>query len=255
VYNYPANAVSLQTLFDPNLPNSAALWAVLKGDYSGKAVADNAQNPSECVLRTDAALTYFSDRTSQGFLNEAIAHFRESALVYLVWPHQSLLHPPENHSENTLDRLEFYEYDRHSEILAELRKRLLPGFEIRTINEQLFERCEWRAEIEFYAGSMRNFLRHGIGLCMMRGDEIIVEAYAFSLGKTRAEIGAITREMYWGQGYAPIACAYLVEVCEERGYQAYWSCDTDNPASIRVAQKLGFQQERAYRVFVYPSLK
>jgi RimJ/RimL family protein N-acetyltransferase len=75
-----------------------------------------------------------------------------------------------------------------------------------------------------------------------------------SFGDTKAEIGAITREAYRGHGYAPITCAYLIEACERRGYQAYWSCDTENTASIRVARKLGFRQERAYQIFEYSSL-
>jgi RimJ/RimL family protein N-acetyltransferase len=253
MHAFPVNDPVLQELFDPNQPNSSALWAVLLGNYSGKAVVDNVQIPSQCVLRTDAQLTYFSNQTSQAFLDEAIAHFRESGSIWLVWPHSTSLHPPENKSRNILDRLEFYGFDPQSEILAKLRRRLPVGYDIRMIDNQLLERCEWRAEIEFFAGSMSNFLLHGIGLCMMKDDEIIVEAYAFSLGKPWAEIGAITHKEYWGQGYAPIACAYLIEVCEERGYQAYWSCDTDNPASIRVAQKLGFLQENAYRVFEYNS--
>ena len=86
---------------------------------------------------------------------------------------------------------------------------------------------------------------------MMRGDEIIVEAYASSLGRTQAEIGAVTWEAYRGNGYAPIACAYLMQLLERRGYRAYWSCDADNLASIRVAQKLGFRQEKVYQILEY----
>lgn len=217
-------------------------------------MVDDVQFPSQCVLRTDATLTYFSNQTNQVFLDKAITYFRKSGSIWLVWPQKTSLHPPECEGRNTRNRLEFCEYDPYSEILANLRKRLPVGSDIHVINHQLLERCEWLTEIEFYAGSTSNFLQHGIGLCMMKGNEIIVEAYAFSLGKTRAEIGAITRKAYLGQGYAPITCAYLIEVCERRGYQAYWSCDTDNPASIRVAQKLGFRQENAYLVFEYPAL-
>jgi RimJ/RimL family protein N-acetyltransferase len=88
----------------------------------------------------------------------------------------------------------------------------------------------------------------------MQGEEIIVKAYVSSFGDRTAEIGAVTRQAYRGRGYAPITCAYLIEACELRGYQAYWSCDADNPASIRVAQKLGFRQEKAYQILEYSLL-
>jgi RimJ/RimL family protein N-acetyltransferase len=128
------------------------------------------------------------------------------------------------------------------------------GFEIQPTDRRLLERCEWRAEMEFYCGSLENFLLNGIGLCLMHEDDIIVEVYASSLGAGKAEIGAFTRNAYRGRGYAPIACAYLIQACEQRGYQPYWSCDAENMASIRVAQKLGFRQEQAYQVFEYTAL-
>ncbi len=254
MYDYPAQSSELQALFDPDLPNSPALWAVLDGRYSGKALVDDGQNPVQCVLRTDAALTYFSAHTGQPFLNEAVTQCRKDGLVWLVWPHQTSLHPPQRDSTEIVRRREFYEYDPRSSILANLRNQLPAGYTIQNIDRPLLEHCEWRAEMEFYAGSLPNFLAHGIGLCLMKGDEIIVEAYASSLGKTRAEIGAITREAFRGRGYAPIACAYLIEACEQRGYQAYWSCDADHTASVRVAQKLGFSQSRTYQIYEYTSL-
>lgn len=253
MHDFPVDNPVLQELFDPYLPNSPALWAVLRGNYAGKAVVDRVQNPSQCVLRTDAALTYFGSQTGQTFLNEAISHFREAGPVWLVWPHKSSLHPPQIKVAEIVNRLEFYECDPNSVILNNLKRQIPEGYVIHDINEQILEHCEWRTDIEYYAGSLTNFLAHGIGICIMHGNDIIVEAYASSLGKTRAEIGAITHEAFRGRGYASIACAYLIEACKQQGYQAYWSCDADHTASIRVAQKLGFQQERAYRIFEYNS--
>jgi len=247
---FPANDPNLQSLFDPNLPNSPALWAVLKGNHKGKAVVDSAQNPTQCVLRTDAALTYFSNRVGQEFLNQAVSFLRVNGPVWLVWPHKTGLHPPEGKDLKVANRLEFYQ--THPGLLENLRKQLPDGFAVRKVDKELLERCEWRAEMEFYAGSLGSFLVNGIGVCMMVEDEIIVEAYASSLGKTRAEIGAFTHEAYRGRGYASIACAFLIEACQQRGYQAYWSCDADNTPSIRVAQKLGFKQMREYKIFEYP---
>jgi RimJ/RimL family protein N-acetyltransferase len=213
---------------------------------------DDRHKPTQCVLRTDAALTYFSDRTNQAFLHEAVYRFSIAGDVWLVWPHQSELEPPTEPAE-VVERLEFYDYDPDSEILDCLRKKLPTKYDIQPIDAELFLRCEWREEMEFYAGSFDNFLKQDLGLCILHDDEIIVEAYASALGVTKAEIGAITRQPYRGKGYAPIACAHLIDACEQRGYQAYWSCDADHIASIRVAQKLGFQDERAYQIFAYES--
>ena len=242
---------ALPELFDPAVPDHPVLWAVFKGRRGGKALVDNVQGPSQCVLRTDAVLTFFSRRITQTFLNEAVAHFRQTDPVWLVWPPtiSAQLRQPETAA--IIQRLEFYDCDPRSSVLVNLRQRLLDGFEIRLIDRQLLERCEWRSDMEFYCGSVDNFLANGMGLCLMQGNDIMVEAYVSSFGEVMAAIGAVTRAAHRGHGYAPIACAYLVEACEQRGYRAYWSCDADNVASIRVARKLGFRQETAYQVLEY----
>ncbi len=250
----PAVHPALPALFDPRVPDSPALWAVFMGRHAGRAVVDNVQRPSQCVVRTDAVLTYGSHHISPTFLNEAIAHFRHIGPIWLIWPSAASspsLTPP---ATQVTQRLGFSDCDPHSAILADWRRRLPCRFEIRPIDRDLLERCEWRSEMEFYGGSLDNFLANDIGLCLMRGDEILVEAYASSLGEAQAEIGVITREAHRGHGYAPIACAYLIEACARRGYQAYWSCDADNPASARVARKLGFRQEQAYQILEYGPL-
>ena len=241
----------LPALFDPDVPDQPVLWAVLKGRHRGRALVDDLHHPSQCVLRTDAVLTFASRHITQAFLDQAIDHFRQTESVWLVWPASISpeLHAPEG--AQVAQRLEFYDIDPRSEMLASLRRSLPDGYTMRFINRQLIERCEWGDEMEFYCGSIDNFLANGLGLCMMKGDEIIVEAYVSSFGDTTAEIGAVTREAYRGRGYAAIACAYLIGACQQRGYQAYWSCDADNLASIRVACKLGFRKEGIYQILEY----
>jgi RimJ/RimL family protein N-acetyltransferase len=247
----PTNHPTLPSLFDPDIPDMPALWAVLEGRHWGKAWVDDAQTPSQCVLRTDACLTFASRSISQAFLSAAIAQARHVGPVWLIRPFET--HPDLYGPKPTgvTERLAFSEYDSNSAQLADLRQRVPDGHHIQRIDWALLKRCQWRADMEFFCGSAENFLTNDLGLCMMRGDEIIVEAYASSLGCTHAEIGAVTREPYRGRGYAPVACAHLIAVVEQRGYHAYWSCDNDNGASIRVAEKLGFQQQRPYLVLEY----
>jgi RimJ/RimL family protein N-acetyltransferase len=254
MHECPVDHPALPTLFDPSVPDNPALWAVFKGRHAGRALVDDVRHPSQCVLRTDAVLTFSSCHISQPFLNGAIAHFRKTGDVWLVWPSTESTQLVAPEAARVTQRLEFIDCDAGSQVLADLRRCLPDGCEIRPIDRQLLERCEWRSDMEFFCGSVDNFLVNGIGLCMMQGDEIIVEAYVSSFGETQAEIGAVTREAYRGHGYAPITCAYLIQACEQRGYGAYWSCDVENAASIRVAQKLGFRQERAYQIFEYSAL-
>jgi GNAT superfamily N-acetyltransferase len=244
----PVNHPALPGLFDPHLPNNPSLWAVFLGRHAGRAVVDDLQYPSLCLLRTEAILTYASQKISQEFLADAIDYFMQVGPIWLI---RSAGGSPGQGISRILPRLEFYEYEPGSQRLADFRSSLPDGYELRPIDRNLLERCLWRDDMAFYCGSLENFLQNDLGMCLMHEDEIIVETYASALGSPYAEIGAITHEPYRGKGFAPIAVAYLIETLEQRGYHAYWSCDVDNPASARVARKLGFKIEKPYEIWGY----
>jgi len=262
----PAVHPALPPLFDPQVPDHPALWAVFKGRHAGRAVVDDIRHPAQCVVRTDACLTYCSRDVSAAFLSEAIAHLCQIGPLWLIWPNATSSPPVTPPATVVTRRLGFSDCDPDSALLAGWRRRLPDGFAIRPIDRELLARCEWRSDMEFYCGSVDSFLVNNFGLCLMRSGgstagvdgtpvaEIITEAYASSLGDTHAEIGAVTREAHRGHGYAPVACAYLIAECARRGYQAYWSCDADNPPSARVARKLGFRHEQAYLILEYGPL-
>ncbi|MFL5804101.1 MAG: GNAT family N-acetyltransferase [Roseiflexaceae bacterium] len=58
-------------------------------------------------------------------------------------------------------------------------------------------------------------------------------------------------EAYRGHGYATITCARLIQACEEQGYETWWDCAKQNVASTALARKLGYQNEREYRVLAW----
>ena len=56
---------------------------------------------------------------------------------------------------------------------------------------------------------------------------------------------------------AAIACAHLIRWCEQAGSASYWDCAALNAGSRALARKLGFRNERAYRLLAWfgPGLK
>ncbi|OGN94014.1 MAG: hypothetical protein A2Y88_14870 [Chloroflexi bacterium RBG_13_48_10] len=244
----PPTHHALPGLFDPHVPNNPALWATFSGRQVGQALVDDLQQPSQCVIRTEAVLTYASQHVSQDFLAEAIDNFLQAGPIRLI---RSQDDPPAPVGCRIHPRLEFYDVDPNSTVLADWRSSLPNGYELRLIDRALLKRCLWRDDMAFYCGSLENFLRNGLGMCLMHGEQITVETYASALGSPYAEIGAITHEPFRGRDFATIAVAYLIEALEQRGYRAYWSCDIDNPASAKVARKLGFKVERRYEILEY----
>jgi hypothetical protein len=58
----------LADLFDPHVPNNPALWSVLSGSHAGRAVVDDLRSPRQCLVRTEAVLTYASRGIEPAFL-------------------------------------------------------------------------------------------------------------------------------------------------------------------------------------------
>ena len=135
--------------------------------------------------------------------------------------------------------------------MTKLRKSVPKGVAARPMDRNLLAQCQWRDKIETYYGGLDSFLEKSVGICLVEGEEVVSEAYVTSYGRGIAEIGVITQEEHRRKGYATIVCAHLIEACRQRGYGVYWSCDVQNMASVRTAQKLGFQSEGRYWMVGY----
>ncbi len=79
----PTNHPDLPSLFDPYVPNNPLLWAVFNQRQAGRALVDSLPNPTQCLLRTEARLTYASYLVSQFFLADAIDYFKHIGIVWL----------------------------------------------------------------------------------------------------------------------------------------------------------------------------
>jgi RimJ/RimL family protein N-acetyltransferase len=100
-------------------------------------------------------------------------------------------------------------------------------------------------------GSVEAAMQHEIGVYLMRGDEILSEAFAGPPTRGIREVGTITPEAHRRQGYSTIACAHLVHLCESLGFDTYWNCAQQNIASAAIARKLRYRRERPYDVIAW----
>ena len=241
----------LPALFDPKIPNNPILFATLMGHTPGRAWVDDPGNPSQCMVRVNGLLVFLSSGVDQAFLDEGFDIIKQfSHVVFVSRRGESTLQIPK--ADRILQRLEFTEYDVESQSIADLINARLPdGFEIRDIDKELIKNIDSREDIESYCGSLENFLAHGFGICLMQNGEIVSEAYAPFVTTKNIELATFTKETHRGQGYAAKACAHFIQTCRARDLEPYWSCDADNLASVRLARKLGFKNEREYEILMY----
>ena len=241
----------LAPLFGPDPLHATMIFSALDGRTPARAYVNDAGEPTQCLLATNFLNFAFPGRyqgsaPDSAWLAQAISTLRRTQDVHLNWPADATTQgEPPVLPDKVQGGLEFR--DRRPPPVAPLPA----GHRLQLVDGGLFARCMWHDDMVTASGTAENFLRQGIGLCLMAGDEIRSEAYAVCRGAGRFEIGIVTAEAHRGRSYAFIACQHLMRLCEAAGQPPCWSCFADNTASANLARKLGFQTERADQWLYY----
>jgi RimJ/RimL family protein N-acetyltransferase len=255
VYTLPQTRPALLELFDETTPGAAMLYPMLEGRCPADIRVDDLTEPTQCLIRTGVGVTFASRDVSRTFFEQAMADLRTTRGVGLVCdsgnPLSWTLPPP----DAEMERLEFRSFDPQAAGYRSALGRPLADLTLRDVDRVSFDRCLWRDMLLAFCGSAEGFLRHGFGISLSRGDEVLAEGYAPLLGRSTMEIGVMTVEAHRGNGHATRVAARVIDRCLEQGFSVAWSCETDNPASAAIARRLGFGNERLYPVLVYRSTK
>ncbi len=241
----------LISLFDAGMPASLRCFAVLDGSASGLILADDPAAPTwGAVWEAGSGTLYLGGGLDGPLVHRLIAELRTRGDVLVgFWDtdDQAMLLPPDPDYDG--QTLEFVA--RTASGLDDHAQAIPAGCELCRLDRDLLERC---ASGKYYAavfGSPGRALEHGLGLCLVRDDEILCEAFAGPAARGQIEISTTTPERYRGRGYATTTCAHLVRGCEARGLATYWNCAKQNAASASVARKLGYRGEREYRLVAW----
>jgi RimJ/RimL family protein N-acetyltransferase len=112
-----------------------------------------------------------------------------------------------------------------------------------------------QAYYEEYWGSVSNFLTNGFGYCVLHNETVASECTSIFVGNTMAEVDIATQEGYRGNGFAFITAKAFIDHCLKHDFIPRWDCDVHNLASIKLAEKLGFNYPTEYSVFVRKAKK
>lgn len=122
-----------------------------------------------------------------------------------------------------------------------------PEFALRPIDESIFlqsRETAWMRDWTSAYADYDEYRRLGMGVVLVKGDEIIAGASAYSRYREGIEIQIDTREPYRRRGFALICGARLILDCLDRGLYPSW--DAANLASVALAEKLGYHFDREY---------
>jgi GNAT superfamily N-acetyltransferase len=85
-------------------------------------------------------------------------------------------------------------------------------------------------------------LEEGVVACGLVSGRVVAVAYTSAISGGYADIGVYTASAWRGRGFAT-ACASMVAArAQNMGLTPVWSTSEDNPASIKIAEKVGFER-------------
>jgi GNAT superfamily N-acetyltransferase len=239
---------SLRSLFSHTAPAGLRCFAVLAGDNRGRIWTDDLANPTWGIVQESAFGTLYLEGTFPKGLLAAFVEERQrdGEVLYGFWAEDDALQPelpPPAYNGFV------WESDQRTPTidLTGYLQQVPLDCSMRAIDPDLFPRIQ---DSTFYAdmfGSSERALERGFGYCLIRGDEILCEAFAGTSHRGVIEIGVNTWEDHRQRGYATLTCAHVIHEAERRGYRTYWNCAVQNLASTTLARRLGFAL-RKYRL-------
>ena len=248
---FPEFYARVEGFFDSETPGIAMARSVLEHRCPGTAYVNHPHHPTSCIVALDHSFIFPSRNVEQRFLDQVVAKIQGNQKARLVWTDEQArkLEPPPNCSK-TIGRMEFRDRDRSTHLIGPSKS---DGIRVCKITSDLLAKCQWNHEMERIFGDLHHFFIHGLGFCLIRDETVLAEAYAAFWGKGQVEIAVVAHPEHRRAGHGLRVSAELIEACEAMGFETYWSCNSENHASIRMARKLGYRTDVGYELVEYPA--
>lgn len=229
------------------------MLAVVQQQQRGWVFVDNLARPiSALVINNFGFMQLIGAKNSDNNLYEFFKSPTNSIPAYLLW------YSPPLQIQKILDG--FNQVRRRERVRFVFKKKAFEnpvecpaGFTVQRLNKESIEMAETlNLEIgsRFWA-STNDFLEHGIGTCLIKDGHIVSLCYSACVVDNLAEIDVVTQEEYRGMGLAVIATQNFITECVRRGITPTWDCFINNTASMKLAVKLGFEEERTYPFYSF----
>ena len=208
---------------------------------------DQIEAPTQIVVRAHGGETFASIGCSETFLHDAIDLASQLGQIFLI---DSGVPESIQARGCVVERMDFDDCDLEGESLRVLRQRLPSHLKACRIDRGLLKHCQFAGSAlpKLYGDRLDSYFEFGYGICLLHGDDVVSEIYAGYVAEGRVEMIAGTDASYRRQGLASISAALFIEEARQRGHEVTWSCRLENEGSMRVARRLGFQEERPYRM-------
>lgn len=114
------------------------------------------------------------------------------------------------------------------------------GYRLCEMDMPILEKLQGRITPRFSWEDPEDFLAKGKGWCVMEGNTPAAWAFSAAVSNTETDIGIETDSRYYRLGLAYIAAKQMIQHCLHEHKKPVWACHSQNIASRKLAEKLGF---------------
>ena len=110
------------------------------------------------------------------------------------------------------------------------------------ISSELFDKVQGKVTPMFSWCSKNEFLKHGKGYCISDGENAAAWAFSAAISSEEIDIGIETKSEYRHSGLGKITAIRMLQYCFQQNKRPVWACDSNNTASQKLAEKIGFEK-------------
>lgn len=235
--------------------------AVIQGKQQGQVFADQPENPSSAlVVNKFGFICYIGLEQNQAFdesLVELLAAGKGLKANYLLWywpptSWQTYLEQLTSCNVRRRERIRFqFDVERASH-LGE-RPHYPTEFELRQVDIELLPKAEkfGLALSSRFWSSATDFIKNGLGVCLLRNNEMISLCYSACVVDNLAEVDIVTDTAFRGQGLGLVVGQQFNRLCRQKGIMPTWDCFEHNIVSVKLAKTLGFTRANSYPFYSF----
>ncbi len=228
------------------------IWSCL-GGVMGRAYADDGEPPKSAQIVLGDFCFFSGDPLEELIRNKPEG--RESDFIIMVPRDEAWAAKIEEVWKNQAKKVTRYAIKKHGrgfnkEYLESIVNNLSEPFTMEMIDRNLYHKIlaeSWSRDLCSLFETYEEYEKMGLGVAVLLDGQVIAGASSYSAYPGGIEIEIDTRSDYRRRGAALACGAKLILECLKRGLYPSW--DAQNPGSVALAQKLGYERDYEYTAY------
>lgn len=259
----PAKKYGMIKPFFKSIRYNLLIDSILNNNTIGKVLVDNIEKPNFSLIwtYTDSLIIGGNIKDSKDLYNsykkEFLPTFQKWNIPYLIVYYdtndkklrEKIITSFYENKFTDLDRVYFHfkKVKFHPDI------HRLNDIKLLKIDEAILNRKnikgyeEINGWVHSFWKSTEDFIEYGSGYCIIKNKSFISWCITVYCNDKERELGLYTDEKYRNNGYGFLVSSSVINDLLKRGFNPHWHCRVENKPSLRLAEKIGFENPHYYK--------